>query len=50
MCRDCGHALDWHGDRAIGGCDGGWDLLQVWQRPRREGYPVAICPCMGWKS
>lgn len=47
MCRNCGHQLNWHGDRAIGGCDGGWDLLMLnrW-KGTTQGKP--LCNCSGW--
>lgn len=51
ICAKCDHPFDWHGDRAIGGCDGGWDR-KVLTRPRVHGdnKVIALCNCPGWSQ
>ena len=48
ICKQCEHPLDWHGDRAITACDGGWNDLSKFSRFRRSGEPVSLCACTGW--
>lgn len=53
MCTECGHPFEWHGDRAICACDGGWNGNGVTRfvPTGRNGYrPVSMCPCSGWKE
>lgn len=53
MCVHCGHPLNWHGDRAVCACDGGWDsdAFNRFVPQTRNGYrPVSLCGCPGWKA
>lgn len=47
-CARCEHPFDWHDDRAVAGCDGGWDRVDGTRRPWKWGEPIALCPCPGW--
>lgn len=50
VCKDCRHPLGWHGDRAVSGCDGGWNRVHSVSRPRtKDDDGVAICSCFGWR-
>lgn len=45
-CRWCGHAAEWHVDRALGGC-----LSAVPNaHPSIVSRYTVLCPCPGWNS
>lgn len=50
-CAKCQHPIDWHGDRAISGCDGGYDGKELRRfRPYGDFASVSLCNCPGWSD
>lgn len=53
-CSHCQHPLDWHGDRAVGGCDAGLTVSQVTTSFKpltmllKDVKGRALCSCPGY--